>query len=53
MSFEEAIKKEEKRIKKDSYKKNHFSYLDRGKYAEQIKGFLEYYDRKKNQKSDI
>lgn len=44
-SFEEAIKLEEDRIKKDYFHKSHFSYLSRGFYSEQINRFLKYFPK--------
>lgn len=56
-SFEEAILEEKKRIEKEKYllikkkvSKNyfhqHFSYLDRGRYVNQLKNWFAYFDRK-------
>lgn len=42
-SFNKAILLESNRIKKDFFHKNHFSYIDRGLYAKQIKNYLKYF----------
>lgn len=43
--FEEAIAEESNRIHKGEFERNHFSYLDRGRYSTQIKRYFEYFDR--------
>ncbi|WP_457786541.1 sulfotransferase domain-containing protein [Geobacillus sp. Geo 8.1] len=44
--FEKAIELEEKRISKGEFERNHFSYIDRGFYAKQIKNYLSYFPKK-------
>lgn len=39
LTFEEAIKTEPQRISKGDFERNHFSYIDRGFYAEQLKRY--------------
>ncbi len=41
--FEEAIKLEKERIRKDQYFKRYFSYISRGLYANQVKNYLKYF----------
>lgn len=41
LDFEEAIDKENERISRSFFEKNHFSYLTRGKYKNQISRFVE------------
>ena len=43
LSFREAIKHEEERIKKDFWHKRNFSYLSRGRYITQIQRFVHYF----------
>lgn len=43
LTFEEAIEIEGDRINKDFWHNRHFSYLSRGKYAEQIERYLDYF----------
>jgi len=45
LSFEEAIDIEDIRISKSELFKNHYSYLDRGKYAVQIERFLKFFPK--------
>ncbi|RLJ09991.1 MAG: sulfotransferase [Candidatus Aenigmatarchaeota archaeon] len=46
LSFEEAIKVEQERLAKgDIINRRHYSYLDRGKYIEQIKRFRKYFSK--------
>lgn len=45
LSFEEAIDAEEERLDKSGQYRSWFSYKDRGKYAVQVKRFLELFDR--------
>lgn len=46
LSFEEAIMREEERLARgDLFSKQHYSYLDRGKYVIQLERFLEYFPR--------
>jgi len=56
LSFEEAIQAESERLKGEkeklltnpdyiSYNYNHFSYIERGKYANQINNWLEYFPK--------
>ncbi len=40
LSFEEAIEAEPKRILQGDFERNHFSYLDRGRYVSQVKRYL-------------
>jgi len=47
LSFEEAIKVEPERMKKDYMTRRYNSYIDRGFYYRQIKPFLKYYDNTK------
>ncbi|MDQ0162558.1 sulfotransferase family protein [Aeribacillus alveayuensis] len=42
-SFIEAINLERERISLGDFEKNHFSYVDRGFYAKQIKRYLKYF----------
>ena len=42
VSFEEAVKREKERIGSSPRARFHFSYLDRGRYSEHLKRFLEY-----------
>ncbi len=44
-SFENAIKLEPERLKIDEFYKSHFSYIDRGFYAEQIERFLKFFPK--------
>jgi len=44
-TFEKAIELEAERIKIDESYKNHFSYIDRGFYAKQIKRYLKFFLR--------
>ncbi len=44
-TFEKAIELEQKRIKIDEFHKNHFSYIDRGFYAKQIKRYLNFFPK--------
>jgi hypothetical protein len=43
VTFEEAIEIEGERINKDFWHNQHFSYLSRGKYVEQIERYLEFF----------
>jgi len=45
-SFEKAIKLEGERLKIDEFHRSHFSYIDRGYYAKQIKRYLNFFPRK-------
>ncbi len=45
LPFEEAIKIEKERISKGRPYKGWYSYLDRGKYIQQIKRFLKYFSK--------
>jgi len=46
LSFQEAIKKEEERLLNgDLFAKQHYSYIDRGKYVIQLKRFEEYFNK--------
>lgn len=45
LSFEEAIMREPERMKMGDFERRHFSYISRGKYAEQIRWYLKYFDR--------
>lgn len=45
MSFEDAVRTEEDRIKKDYWHKRNRSYSERGFYGKQIKGFLEVFPK--------
>ncbi len=45
-SFEEAISLESERIKKGEFEKNHFSYITRGLYFEQIKRYQHFFHEK-------
>ncbi|RNI13582.1 hypothetical protein EFE41_03125 [Methanohalophilus portucalensis FDF-1] len=46
LPFEKAIKKEEERLKsEEAYCKIHCSYIDRGKYIEQLKRFEYYFSK--------
>lgn len=45
LSFEEALIEEEERIKQNSDFRRKYSYIDRGKYTEQILRFLELFPR--------
>ena len=45
LSFEEAIKEEDKRIKKDDFSKLHYSYVSRGYYYTQLMHYLKYVDK--------
>ncbi|QJA05897.1 sulfotransferase domain-containing protein [Thermosulfurimonas marina] len=44
-TFERAIELEEERIKINEFHKNHFSYIDRGLYAKQIKRYLKFFSK--------
>jgi len=44
-TFERAIELEQKRIKIDEFHKIHFSYIDRGFYAKQIKRYLKLFPK--------
>lgn len=44
-TFEKAIELEKKRIALDEFHKNHFSYISRGFYAEQIKRYLKFFPK--------
>ncbi len=39
LSFEEAIDKESQRIKNGEFERNHFSYIDRGRYMNQLERY--------------
>ena len=45
LSFEEAIKREPERISINSNYRRHYSYVDRGRYAEQLSRFFELFPR--------
>lgn len=46
LSFEEAIKKEKDRLAEGTiYNKQHYSYLDRGKYVKQLKRYRKYFSK--------
>lgn len=45
-SFEKGIELEKERIKKDYFNRSHFSYIERGFYAKQIKRFLKVFPKK-------
>lgn len=42
-TFERAVELEGERLIRDEFHKNHFSYVDRGFYAKQIKRYLTYF----------
>jgi hypothetical protein len=44
-TFEKAIELEKGRIKKDYFNRSHYSYIERGYYARQIKRFLEFFPK--------
>ena len=44
-NFEDAIRLEKERILENDFNKNHFSYIDRGLYSEQIKRYLQYFKK--------
>ena len=44
-SFEEAIKLEKERIRKDQNFRRYFSYISRGLYAKQVKNYLKYFPK--------
>jgi len=44
-SFEKGIELEQERIKKCYFNRSHFSYIERGYYARQIKRFLEFFPK--------
>lgn len=44
-SFKKAIDLESERIKLSEYNKNHFSYINRGLYAIQIKRYLNFFPK--------
>ncbi len=46
LSFEEAIEKEEERVKSSDYALDHLSYISRGHYAKSIKHLLQHFDKK-------
>jgi len=46
LTFEDALKQEENRMKKDEFSKLIFSYKDRGKYTEQIENLLKFFPKK-------
>lgn len=46
LSFQEAVKREPERLKQGEFEYNHFSYIDRGRYAIQLKRYFEFFDRK-------
>lgn len=43
--FEQALSEEKERIERGEFERNHFSYLDRGRYSTQIKKYFEYFDK--------
>jgi len=43
LSFKEAIDREKRRIKKGDWEFNHFSYLTRGYYYQQLKRYLKFF----------
>ena len=43
--FEEAIKLEPERIKKNQYFRRYFSYISRGFYVKQVKNYLKYFPK--------
>ena len=45
LSFEEAVEQEQERISKNSDFRRHYSYLDRGKYTEQLLRFYKLFPR--------
>lgn len=45
LTFDKAIKEEANRIKDNFFNKNHFSYLDRGKYKNQIERYISLFGR--------
>lgn len=45
--FEKAVELESQRLPKDEFSKNHFSYITRGLYCEQIQRYLELFEREK------
>lgn len=46
LPFEEAIKKERDRLSEDTlFNKQHYSYLDRGKYIEQLRRYRKYFSK--------
>jgi len=45
LNFWDAIKEEPKRLKKGYFHRIHYSYIDRGYYAKQIKRFLKFFPR--------
>lgn len=47
LSFEEAIKKEPKRIRRNPIYLNHYSYLERGKFVIQLDRFSRYFSKDK------
>lgn len=46
LTFEEAIEQEASRIKMGEHERNHFSYISRGLYSEQIERYLQLYPEK-------
>jgi len=44
-TFERAIELEGERLIRDEFHRNHFSYMDRGFYAKQIKRYLSYFNK--------
>jgi len=44
--FENSILLESSRLEKNSFYKNHYSYIDRGFYSKQINNYLKYFQKK-------
>ncbi|HET8573280.1 MAG TPA: sulfotransferase domain-containing protein [Edaphocola sp.] len=47
MTFEEAILAERERIEMGAFERNHFSYIDRGLYAEQLKRYYSLFGKER------